>query len=129
MKRYLVELEAGERGAVAITEGRAFAEVSALVLLNCDAGEFRAARDRPGHQRAQGGPGQEAVCGGRSGSEGRRAKYLRKADGEFEARLVGYRIRRGARTLRLLADVELGYIDGDGAARASHPTPGGASAG
>ena len=79
MKRYLVELEAGEREALeAITRKgshRSQKVLNALVLLNCDAGECNeTARDRPGDrrgvadQRAQGGPGQEAVCGGRSGS-------------------------------------------------------------
>ena len=124
MKRYLVELEAGEREALeAITQGLT------LVLHQLRRGRVqRAARDRPGDrrgvadQRAQGGPGQEAVCGGRSGTlgarQGRRAKYLRKADGEFEARLVALSCGdppegRAQWSLRLLADraVELGYID------------------
>ena len=50
--------------------------------------------------------------------QGRRAKYLRKADGEFEARLVALSCGdppegRSQWSLRLLADraVELGYID------------------
>ena len=79
MKRYLVELEAGEREALAaITRKgshRSQRVINTLVLLNCDEGEFNERRatgpgDRRGvaDQRAQGGPGQEAVCGERSGS-------------------------------------------------------------
>ena len=79
MKRYLVELEAGEREALeAITRKgshRSQKVLNALVLLNCDAGECNerraTGREIAGVLRisaAQGGPGQEAVCGGRSGS-------------------------------------------------------------
>ena len=79
MKRYLVELEAGEREALAaITRKgshRSQKVINALVLLNCDEGEFNERRTTGreigrgvADQRAQGGPGQEAVCGGRSGS-------------------------------------------------------------
>ncbi len=57
----------------------------------------------------------EAALGNR---QGRRPKYLRKADGEFEARLVALSCGdppegRSQWSLRLLADraVELGYID------------------
>ncbi len=135
MKRYLVELEAGEREALeAITRKgshRSRKVVNALVLLNCDEGEFN-------ERRATGGEiagvlrisartvdrvrkrfvedGLEAALGGR---QGRRAKYLRKADGEFEARLVALSCGdppegRAQWSLRLLGDraVELGYIDG-----------------
>ena len=79
MKRYLVELEAGEREALeAIT--RKGSHRSQKVAQRAGSAQLRrgrvqrAARDRPGDrrgvadQRAQGGPGQEAVCGGRSGS-------------------------------------------------------------
>ena len=58
--------------------------------------------------------GLEAALGAR---QGRRAKYLRKADGEFEARLAlscgDPPEGRSQWSLRLLADraVELGYID------------------
>ncbi len=59
--------------------------------------------------------GLEAALGNR---QGRRAKYHRKADGEFEARLVALSCSdppegRAKWSLRLLADraVELGYID------------------
>ena len=158
MKRYLVALEAGEREALAaITckgSHRSQKVVNALVLLNCDEGEFN-------EQRMTGGAiaevlrismrrvdrvkkrfvedGLDAALGNR---RGRRAKYLRKADGEFEARLVALSCGdppegRAQWSLRLLADraVELGYIDS-----VSHETvrrvpkktpsnPGGASAG
>ncbi len=158
MKRYRVELEAGEREALAaITRKgshRSQKVVNALVLLNCDEGEFN-------EQRMTGGAiaevlrismrrvdrvkkrfvedGLDAALGNR---RGRRAKYLRKADGEFEARLVALSCGdppegRAQWSLRLLADraVELGYIDS-----VSHETvrrvpkktpsnPGGASAG
>ena len=105
MKRYLVELEAGEREALeAITRKglTSFAEGAQR------AGSAQLRRGRV--QRAGARPagrsagvlrisarrvdrvkkrfvedGLEAALGAR---QGRRAKYLRKADGEFEARLV-----------------------------------------
>ena len=104
MKRYLVELEAGEREALeAITRKgshRSQKVLNALVLLNCDEGEFNERRatgreiagvlrisarrvDRVKKRFVE--DGLEAALGAR---QGRRAKYLRKADGEFEARLV-----------------------------------------
>ena len=59
--------------------------------------------------------GLEVALGG---GQGRRPTYLRKADGEFEARLVALSCGEppaghGQWSLRLLADhaVELGYID------------------
>ena len=134
MKRYLVELEAGEREALeAITRKgshRSQKVLNALVLLNCDAGECNERRatgreiagvlrisarrvDRVKKRFVEDGP--EAALGAR---QGRRAKYLRKADGEFEARLVALSCGdppegRSQWSLRLLADraVELGYID------------------
>ena len=134
MKRYLVELEAGEREALeAITRKgshRSQKVLNALVLLNCDAGEFNERRatgreiagvlrisarrvDRVKKRFVE--DGLEAALGAR---QGRRAKYLRKADGEFEARLVALSCGdppegRSQWSLRLLADraVELGYID------------------
>ena len=134
MKRYLVELEAGEREALeAITRKgshRSQKVLNALVLLNCDAGECNERRatgreiagvlrisarrvDRVKKRFVE--DGLEAALGAR---QGRRAKYLRKADGEFEARLVALSCGdppegRSQWSLRLLADraVELGYID------------------
>jgi len=158
MRRYLVELEADEREELeAITRKgshRSQKVVNALVLLNCDEGEFN-------ERRATGGKiagvlrisarrvdrvkkrfvedGLEAALGK---WQGRRAKYLRKADGDFEARLVALSCGdppegHAKWSLRLLADraVELGYIDS-----VSHETvrrvlkktpsnPGGTSAG
>ena len=128
--------------------------VNALVLLNCDQGELNERRttgreiagvlrisarrvDRVKKRFVE--DGLEAALGNR---QGRRAKYLRKADGEFEARLVALSCGdppegHAKWSLRLLADkvVELGYIDG-----VSHETvrrvlkktpsnPGGASGG
>ena len=134
MKRYLVELEAGEREALAAMtrkgSHRSRKVINALVLLNCDEGEFNERRTTGGEiagvlrisarrvdrvKKRFVEDGLEAALGGR---RGRRAKYLRKADGEFEARLVA--LSRGDPpegraqwSLRLLADraVELGYID------------------
>ena len=74
--------------------------INALVLLNCDEGEFNERRTTGGEiagvlrisarrvdrvKKRFVEDGLEAALGGR---QGRRAKYLRKADGEFEARLV-----------------------------------------
>ena len=60
-------------------------------------------------------PGMEAALGGR---QGRRPSYVRKADGEFEARLVALSCTEPPEghsqwSLRLLADrvVEFGHID------------------
>ena len=158
MKRYLVELEAGEREALeAITRKGAHRSqkvLNALVLLNCDAGECNERRatgreiagvlrisarrvDRVKKRFVE--DGLEAALGAR---QGRRAKYLRKADGEFEARLVALSCGdppegRSQWSLRLLADraVELGYIDSvshETVRRVLKKTPsnrGGASAG
>ena len=158
MKRYLVELEAGEREALAaITRKgshRSQKVINALVLLNCDEGEFNerhttgaaiagvlriSARrvDRVKKRFVE--DGLDAALGSR---QGRRAKYLRKVDGGLEARLVALSCGdppegHAQWSLRLLADraVELGYIES-----ISHETvrrvlkktpsnPGGASAG
>ena len=80
MKRYVVDpLETQERETLtAVTRKgshRSQKVINALILLNCDAGEFNERRrDRIiaiagvlSDQRAQGGPGQETVRGGRSG--------------------------------------------------------------
>ena len=125
MKRYLVELEAGEREALAaITRKgshRSQKVVNALVLLNCDEGEFNGQRmtgraiaevlrismrrvDRVKKRFVE--DGLDAALGDR---QGRRAKYRRKADGEFEARLVALSCSdppkgRAQWSLRLLAD-------------------------
>ena len=134
MKRYVVELEAGERETLtAVTRKgshRSQKVINALILLNCDAGRFNERRatgeaiagvlrvsarrvDRVKKRFVE--DGLEVALGSR---QGRRAKYLRKADGEFEARLVALSCGdppegHAQWSLRLLADraVELGYID------------------
>ena len=134
MKRHVVTLEEQERAELAeITRKgshRSQKVINALILLNCDEGEFN---ERKASGEAIAGilrismrkvdrvkkrfveEGVEAALGAR---QGRRPTYLRKADGEFEARLVA--LSCGAPpeghaqwSLRLLADraVELDYID------------------
>ena len=134
MKRYVVTLERQERDNLAqITRKGSHQSqrvVNALVLLNCDEGEFND-RKVPGETIASilrisarkvdrvkkrfVEEGVEAALGGR---QGRRPTYLRKADGEFEARLVALSCSAPPEghaqwSLRLLADraVELDYID------------------
>ena len=134
MKLYAVTLEKQERDELAsITRKgshRSQKVINALILLNCDEGECNERRahgeaiakilrisartvDRVKRRFVE--EGMEAALGGR---QGRRPTYVRKADGEFEARLVA--LSCGAPpeghaqwSLRLLADrvVELGYID------------------
>ncbi len=134
MKRYVVELEARERETLtAVTRKgshRSQKVINALILLNCDAGQYNERRatgeaiagvlrisarrvDRVKKRFVE--DGLKAALGSR---QGRRAKYLRKADGEFEARLVALSCGEPPEghaqwSLRLLADraVELGYID------------------
>ncbi|MCY3614935.1 MAG: IS630 family transposase [Bacteroidetes bacterium] len=134
MKRYIVELESGERGELeAITRKgshRSQKVINALVLLNCDrskynercttgaeiAGVLRISMRRVDRVKKRFvEDGLEAALGGR---QGRRARYLRKADGEFEARLIALSCSdppdgHAQWSLRLLAEhaVELGYID------------------
>ena len=134
MKRYVVELEAQEREELAsITRKgshRSRKVVNALVLLNCDESEFNeqlatgetiagvlriSARRVDRVKRRFVEDGLEAALGNR---QGRRPKYLRKADGEFEARLVALSCGEPPEghsqwSLRLLADraVELGFIE------------------
>ena len=134
MKRYVVTLERQEREELeAITRKgshRSQKVINALILLNCDKGEFNGHRmrgealaevlrisarkvDRVKRRFVE--EGMEAALGGR---QGRRPSYERKADGEFEAHLVALSCSeppegRAQWSLRLLADrvVELGYID------------------
>ena len=134
MKRHVVTLEEQERAELAEITGkgshRSQKVINALILLNCDEGEFNERRasgeaiagilrismrkvDRVKKRFVE--EGVEAALGAR---QGRRPTYLRKADGEFEARLValscGAPPEGHARwSLRLLADraVELDYID------------------
>ena len=104
MKRYMVTLQQRERKELAgITRKgshRSQKVLNALILLNCDKGEFNERRahgeaiaeilrisvrkvDRVKKRFVE--EGLEAALGGR---QGRRPSYVRKADGEFEARLV-----------------------------------------
>ena len=134
MKRYVVTLEKQERDDLAeITRKgshRSQKVINALILLNCDEGEFNERKasgeaiagilrismrkvDRVKRRFVE--EGLEAALGGR---QGRRPTYLRKADGEFEARLVALSCGEPPEghaqwSLRLLADraVELDYID------------------
>ena len=134
MKRYMVTLEKGERdelsGITRKGSHRSQKVINALILLNCDEGECNERRargkaiaevlrisarkvDRVKRRFVE--EGLEAALGGR---QGRRPTYARKADGEFEARLVALSCAeppegRSQWSLRLLADraVELGHID------------------
>lgn len=134
MKRYVVTLNGSEREALgAMTRKGSHASqkvINALILLNCDEGECNERRatgeaiadilqvslrkvDRVKKRFVE--EGLEAALGGR---QGKRPSYLRKADGEFEARLVALSCStppagHAQWSLRLLADraVELGYIE------------------
>ena len=134
MKRYTVTLNQSEReGLGAITRKGSHASqkvINALILLNCDEGKFN---ERPATGETIADilqislrkvdrvkkrfveEGLEVALGGR---QGKRPSYLRKADGEFEARLVALSCTtppsgHAQWSLRLLADqaVELGYIE------------------
>jgi len=104
MKRYIVKLKAKERTELeAITQKgshRSWKVINALILLNCDKSEHNECCttgaeiasvllismhrvDRVKKRFVE--DGIEAALGN---LQGRRAKYLRKADGEFEARLI-----------------------------------------
>ena len=134
MKRYTVTLEEQEREELSrITRKGSHQSqkvVNALILLNCDEGPFNERRvrgediaeilrisarkvDRVKKRFVE--EGMEAALGGR---QGRRPTYVRKADGDFEARLVALSCGdppdgHAQWSLRLLADrvVELGYVD------------------
>ena len=134
MKRYTVTLEQAEReefkGITRKGAHRSLKVINALVLLNCDAGPFNERRctgdaiagvlrislrrvDRVKKRFVE--AGLEVALGGR---QGRRPTYRRKADGEFEARLIALSCGeppagQAQWSLRLLADraVQLGYID------------------
>jgi hypothetical protein len=133
MKRYKVTLQREERDALeAITrKGSHHSQrvVNALVLLNCDEGEFNEHRtrgvdvadvlrismrkvDRVKKRFVE--EGLEAALGSRQGQR----VHERKADGDFEAHLVALSCSKPPQgfsrwSLRLLADrvVELRYID------------------
>ena len=134
MKRYIVTLDQSERGMLTdITRKGSHSSqkvINALILLNCDEGPFNACKttgetisdvlqishrkvDRVKRRFVE--EGLDIALGGR---QGRRERYERKADGEFEARLVALSCSQPPQghsqwSLRLLADkaVELEYID------------------
>ena len=154
----MVSLDQSERedlGAITRKGSHASQKViNALILLNCDEGEFNERRatgesiadilqislrkvDRVKRRFVE--EGLEAALGGR---QGKRATYLRKADGEFEARLVALSCSpppsgHAQWSLRLLADrvVELGYIESVShetvrrVLKKTNSSPGGVSAG
>ena len=158
MKRYVVTLERSEReGLGEITRKGSHSSqkvINALILLNCDEGGFNERRatgeaiadilhislrkvDRVKKRFVE--EGLEAALGGR---QGKRATYLRKADGKFEARLVALSCSpppsgHAQWSLRLLADqaVELGYIESVShetvrrVLKKTNSSPGGVSAG
>jgi len=134
VKRYRVTLEREERDELErITRKGSHQSqkvINALILLNCDEGDFNERRvrgediaeilrislrkvDRVKKRFVE--EGLDAALGGR---QGRRSSYVRKADGDFEARLVALSCSKPPKghaqwSLRLLADraVELQYID------------------
>lgn len=134
VKRYRVTLERQEREALEQTTRKGSHQsqkvINALILLNCDEGKFNERRargedvaeilrislrkvDRVKKRFVE--EGLEAALGGR---QGRRATYTRKADGDFEARLIALSCSKPPKghaqwSLRLLADqaVALEYID------------------
>jgi transposase len=133
VKRYRVTLEREEQDELErITRKGSHQSqkvINALILLNCDEGDFNEHRvrgedvaeilrislrkvDRVKKRFVE--EGLEAALGGR---QGRRPTYVRKANGEFEARLVALSCSKPPKghaqwSLRLLADraVELDYI-------------------
>ena len=133
MKRYKVTLEKEEREALQrITEKGSHKSqkvLNALILLNCDEGEFQQRRTRNAEVAAVlqvsmrkidrvkkkfVEDGLEVALNGRKGER----VYKKKADGDFEAHLVALSCSEPPEgfsrwSLRLLADraVELNYID------------------
>ena len=134
MKRYVVTLQQEERKQLsAITRKGTYSSqkvINALILLNCDEGEFNDRRstgetiasvlqvsqrkvDRVKRRFVE--EGLEIALGGR---QGRREIYERKADDDFEAHLIALSYSdpppgHSQWSLRLLADwaVQLNYID------------------
>ena len=134
MKRYAVTLQQEERHELKqiIRKGAHSSQkvLNALILLNCDEGQFNERRwcgadiasmlrigyrkvDRVKRRFAE--EGMAAALGGR---QDRREHHERKADGEFEAHVVALSCSEpppdySQWSLRLLADqmVELGYVD------------------
>ncbi|EAR22287.1 Transposase [Nitrococcus mobilis Nb-231] len=133
VKKYKVTLQAEERQSLeAMTQKGSHQSrkvINALILLNCDEGEFNQRRlrgedvaevlkvslrrlDRVKKRFVE--EGLETALGGRP----RQRQYERKADGDLEARLVALSCSEPPKgysqwSLRLLADraVELEYVD------------------
>ena len=130
MKRYVVTLEKEERDELAgITRKGSHQSqrvINALILLNCDDGEFNEYRARGEAiaeilrisarkvDRVKKRFVEEGMAAALGGRQGRRPSYVRKADGAFEALSCAEPPEgRSQWSLRLLADrvVELGHID------------------
>ena len=128
MKRYVVGLDEAERnelsGITSKGSHRSQKVINALVLLNCDEGDFNDRRstgeaiadilrislrkvDRVKKRFVE--EGMEAALGGR---QGRRPTYLRKADGEFEAHLVALGLQRAAGRSRTMVVTATGRPGG-----------------
>ena len=133
MKKYIVTLTANERemlgGLTSKGKHRSQKIINALILLGCDEGEFQKKRstnkeivkvlnvsmkkiDRVKKRFVE--DGLDITLNGRKGSR----RYVKKADGDFEAHLVALSCSDPPEgfarwSLRLLADkvVELDYID------------------
>jgi len=133
MKKYKVTLENDERDELETVTRRGSHRsqkvINALILLNCDEGEFQGGRmnnedvaavlkismrkiDRVKRRFVE--EGLEIALNGHKGER----VYKRKADGDFEAHLVALSCSEPPKgyarwSLRLLADqvVELNYID------------------
>ena len=137
MKRYAVTLQQEERHDLRqiIRKGSHSSQkvLDALILLNCDEGQFNerrwcgadiASMLRIGYRKVDQVKrrfAEEGMAAALSGRQGRREHfehYERKADGEFEAHVVALSCSEpppdySQWSLRLLADqmVELGYVD------------------
>ena len=133
MRKYKVTLTAEERSRLtAITSKgshRSQKVMNALILLNCDEGEFQEARSKNEVvasvlqvsmrkiDRVKKRFVEESIDIALNGRKGERV-YARKADGDFEAHLIALSCSEPPEgftrwSLRLLADrvVELNYID------------------
>ena len=118
MRKYKVTLERGERdGLDAITRKGSHKSqkvINALILLNCDEGEFQSERMKNEDVAAVLKISMRKIDRVRKGER----VYKRKADGDFEAHLVALSCSEPPKgysrwSLRLLADqvVELDYIE------------------
>ncbi len=134
MKRYRVMLDKRERGELdRITRKgvhRSQKVINALILLNCDEGQFNKRPSRGAAvadilrislrkvDRVKKRFVEQGLSVALGDLQGRRQSYVQKADGEFEAHLIALSRSQPPQgharwSLRLLADqaVELQYID------------------